>query len=75
MTDQEILMIEGMNLLYSGMIVVFTFLLLLIISINMLRLIFSTSPPHKLEKTLPIDSADTVKVHHRIINEIFGDLR
>jgi Na+-transporting methylmalonyl-CoA/oxaloacetate decarboxylase gamma subunit len=75
MTDQEILMIEGMNLLYSGMIVVFIFLLLLIISINMLRLIFSTSPPHKLEKTSPIDSADTVKVHHRIINEIFGDLR
>jgi len=49
--------------------------LLLIISINMLRLIFSTALPHKLEKTSPIDSADTVKVHHRIINEIFGDLR
>ena len=38
MTEQDILVREGMGLLYNGMVVVFSFLLLLIISVNFLRL-------------------------------------
>ena len=40
MKEQDILIQEGMNLLYSGMVVVFSFLVLLIISVNLLRIFF-----------------------------------
>ena len=41
MKEQDILIQEGMNLLYSGMVVVFSFLVLLIISVNLLRIFFA----------------------------------
>jgi|ETNmetMinimDraft_3_1059899.scaffolds.fasta_scaffold147990_2 Na+-transporting methylmalonyl-CoA/oxaloacetate decarboxylase gamma subunit len=44
MTEQDILVQEGMSLLYSGMAVVFSFLLLLIISVNLLRMFFAFIP-------------------------------
>ena len=75
MTDSEILITEGMNRLYSGMMVVFTFLLLLILSINVLRLIFSSSQQKHSDSTASISKDDSTKIHHRIINEILGDLR
>ena len=72
MIEQDILMQEGMNLLYSGMVVVFSFLLLLIISVNLLRIVFS-STPQKNNSSAPA----TVKndVHHKIIKEVLGGIR
>tara|TARA_B100001250_G_C19183374_1_gene521951 strand:- start:97 stop:318 length:222 start_codon:yes stop_codon:yes gene_type:complete len=72
MIEQDILMQEGMNLLYSGMVVVFSFLLLLIISVNLLRIVFSTAP-QKNNSSIPA----TIKndVHHKIIKEVLGDIR
>jgi Na+-transporting methylmalonyl-CoA/oxaloacetate decarboxylase gamma subunit len=72
MTKQDILMQEGMNLLYSGMVVVFSFLLLLIISVNLLRMLFSGAPQENIS-----DLSSTVKndVHHEIIKEVLGGIR
>jgi Na+-transporting methylmalonyl-CoA/oxaloacetate decarboxylase gamma subunit len=72
MTKQDILMQEGMNLLYSGMVVVFSFLLLLIISVNLLRMLFSGAPQENIS-----DLSSTVKndVHHKIIKEVLGSIR
>ena len=72
MTKQDILMQEGMNLLYSGMVVVFSFLLLLIISVNLIRMLFSGAPQENIS-----DLSSTVKndVHHKIIKEVFGGIR
>ena len=63
---------EGMNLLYSGMVVVFSFLLLLIISVNLLRMLFSGAPQENIS-----DLSSTVKndVHHEIIKEVLGGIR
>ena len=71
MTKQDILMQEGMNLLYSGMVVVFSFLLLLIISVNLLRMLLG-APQENIS-----DSSSTVKndVHHKIIKEVIGGIR
>ena len=72
MTDQDILMQDGMNLLFNGMVVVFSFLLLLIISVNLIRIVFS-SVPHENNSS----ASATVKndVHHKIIKEVLGDIR
>ena len=75
MTEQNILIQEGMNLLYSGMAVVFTFLVLLIISVNLLRIFFLTTKEHALDSNDL--SAATVKneIHHKIIKEVLGGIR
>jgi Na+-transporting methylmalonyl-CoA/oxaloacetate decarboxylase gamma subunit len=54
------------------MVVVFSFLLLLIISVNLLRIVFS-STPQKNNSSTPA----TVKndVHHKIIKEVLGGIR
>ena len=54
MTEQDILIQEGMNLLYSGMTVVFTFLVLLIISVNLLRIFFSSAKEHALDSNIHV---------------------
>ena len=72
MIEQDILMQEGMNLLYSGMVVVFSFLLLLIISVNLLRIVFSSTP----QKNNPSTPASIKNdVHHKIIKEVLGGIR
>ena len=72
MTEQDILMQEGMNLLFSGMVVVFSFLLLLIISVNLLRILFSSSP---LENTSELSVTIKNDAHHKIIKELLGGIR
>ena len=72
MIEQDILMQEGMNLLYSGMVVVFSFLLLLIISVNLLRIVFS-STPQKNNSSPPASIKNDV--HHKIIKEVLGGIR
>ena len=72
MIEQDILMQEGMNLLYSGMVVVFSFLLLLIISVNLLRIVFSSSPQKNNSSTSASIKND---VHHKIIKEVLGGIR
>jgi Na+-transporting methylmalonyl-CoA/oxaloacetate decarboxylase gamma subunit len=54
------------------MVVVFSFLLLLIISVNLLRMLFSGAPQENIS-----DSSSTVKndVHHKIIKEVLGGIR
>ena len=41
MIEQDILIQEGIDLLLTGMIIVFTFLILLIFSVNVLRVLLS----------------------------------
>ena len=72
MIEQDILMQEGMNLLYSGMVVVFSFLLLLIISVNLLRIVFSSTPQKNISSTPASIKND---VHHKIIKEVLGGIR
>ena len=72
MREQDILMQEGMNLLYSGMVVVFSFLLLLIISVNLLRIVFS-SEAQGTELTAPKNPKNDV--HQKIIKEVFEGTR
>ena len=72
MTEQDTLMHEGMNLLYSGMVVVFSFLLLLIISVNLIRILFSSAPQ---ENTSELSATSKNDVHHKIIKEILGGIR
>ena len=72
MIEQDILMQEGMNLLYSGMVVVFSFLLLLIISVNLLRIVFSSTPQKNNSSTPESIKND---VHHKIIKEVLGGIR
>ena len=72
MIEQDILMQEGMNLLYSGMVVVFSFLLLLIISVNLLRIVFS-STPQKNNSSTPASIKNDV--HYKIIKEDLGGIR
>jgi Na+-transporting methylmalonyl-CoA/oxaloacetate decarboxylase gamma subunit len=72
MREQDILMQEGMSLLYSGMVVVFSFLLLLIISVNLLRIVFS-SEPQGTELTAPKNPKNDV--HQKIIKEVLEGIR
>jgi len=75
MTDQDILIQEGMNLLYSGMTVVFTFLVLLIISVNVLRIFFSPTKEHALDSNDLSPATVKNEIHHKIIKEVLGDIR
>ena len=77
MTDQDILIQEGMSLLYSGMVVVFSFLLMLIISVNLLRIFFSSSVNKNINNPGDINSLPPVQnnVHHKIIKEVLGGIR
>ena len=75
MEEQDILIEEGMNLLYSGMIVVFSFLVLLIISVNILRIFFSAlTQNNKVEESFnPL--VEQNNIHHKIIKEVLGGIR
>ena len=77
MTDQDILIQEGMSLLYSGMVVVFSFLLMLIISVNLLRIFFSSSVNKNINNPGDINSSPPVQnnVHYKIIKEVLGGIR
>ena len=75
MNEQDILMQEGMNLLYSGMVVVFSFLVLLIISVNILRVIFSVLTQNKAEESFDPLLVEQNNIHHKIIKEVLGGIR
>ena len=77
MTDQDILIQEGMSLLYSGMVVVFSFLLMLIISVNLLRIFFSSSVNKNTINSGDTNSSPPVQnnVHHKIIKEVLGGIK
>ena len=77
MTEQDILVQEGMNLLYSGMGVVFSFLMLLIILVNLLRMFFAFIPQKSNVSRGDIKSPIPVanKIHHRIIKEVLTGIR
>ena len=75
MEEQDILIEEGMNLLYSGMVVVFSFLVLLIISVNLLRLIFSVLTQNKAEESFDPLLVEQNNIHHKIIKEVLGGIR
>ena len=75
MEEQDILIQEGMNLLYSGMVVVFSFLVLLIISVNILRAIFSVLTQNKAEESFDPLLVEQNNIHHKIIKEVLGGIR
>ena len=76
MEEQDILIAEGMNLLYSGMVVVFSFLVLLIISVNILRIFFSALAQNdKAEDSFDTLSVEQNNIHHKIIKEVLGGIR
>ena len=75
MEEQDILIAEGMNLLYSGMVVVFSFLVLLIISVNILRVIFSVLTQNKAEESFDPLLVEQNNIHHKIIKEVLGGIR
>ena len=75
MEEQDILIEEGMNLLYSGMVVVFSFLVLLIISVNLLRVIFSVLTQNKAEESFDPLLVEQNNIHHKIIKEVLGGIR
>ena len=76
MKEQDILMQEGMNLLYSGMAVVFSFLVLLIISVNLLRIFFAVLIQNNTteEGYDPLQTEQN-DIHHKIIKEVLGGIR
>ncbi len=76
MEEQDILIAEGMNLLYSGMVVVFSFLVLLIISVNILRIFFSALAQNdKAEDSFDTLLVEQNNIHHKIIKEVLGGIR
>ena len=75
MEEQDILIEEGMNLLYSGMVVVFSFLVLLIISVNILRIFFSVLTQNKAEESFDPLLVEQNNIHHKIIKEVLGGIR
>ena len=75
MEEQDILIEEGMNLLYSGMVVVFSFLVLLIMSVNILRVIFSVLTQNKAEESFDPLLVEQNNMHHKIIKEVLGGIR
>ena len=76
MKEQDILIQEGMNLLYSGMGVVFSFLALLIISVNLLRIFFAVLIQNNTteEGYDPLQTEQN-DIHHKIIKEVLGGIR
>jgi Na+-transporting methylmalonyl-CoA/oxaloacetate decarboxylase gamma subunit len=77
MIEQDILIQEGINLLLTGMVIVFTFLVLLIISVNVLRLFFSSSIQDNGFTHNAGHSSAQVKneIHLKIIKEVLGGMR
>ena len=76
MEEQDILIAEGMNLLYSGLVVVFSFLVLLIISVNILRIFFSALAQNdKAEDSFDTLLVEQNNIHHKIIKEVLGGIR
>ena len=75
MEEKDILIEEGMNLLYSGMVVVFSFLVLLIISVNILRIFFSVLTQNKAEESFNPLLVEQNDIHHKIIKEVLGGIR
>ena len=76
MNEQDILMQEGMNLLYSGMVVVFSFLILLIISVNLLRIFFTLLvQSNPAEEDFDPLLEEQNNIHHKIIKEVLGGIR
>ena len=65
-----------MNLLYSGMAVVFSFLVLLIISVNLLRIFFAVLIQNNTteEGYDPLQTEQN-DIHHKIIKEVLGGIR
>ena len=65
-----------MNLLYSGMVVVFSFLVLLIISVNLLRIFFAVLMQNNANEE-GYDPLQTEQndIHHKIIKEVLGGIR
>ena len=62
---------SGINLLLTGMIVGFFFLLALIISIYLLRLLFSESSNNNTPAVSNASANESInKIHERIIHEI-----
>ena len=76
MKEQDILIQEGMNLLYSGMVVVFSFLVLFIISVNLLRIFFAVLIQNNTteEGYDPLQTEQN-DIHHKIIKEVLGGIR
>ena len=76
MKEQDILMQEGMNLLYSGMAVVFSYLVWLIISVNLLRIFFAVLMQNNANEE-GYDPLQTEQndIHHKIIKEVLGGIR
>ena len=76
MKEQDILIQEGMNLLYSGMVGVFSFLVLLIISVNLLRIFFAVLMQNNANEE-GYDPLQTEQndIHHKIIKEVLGGIR
>ncbi len=77
MIEQDILIQEGINLLLTGMVIVFTFLVLLIISVNILRVFFSSSVQDNGLSHNARNSSVQIKneTHHKIIKEVLGGMR
>ena len=76
MNEQDVLMQEGINLLYSGMIVVFSFLILLIISVNLLRIFFALLiQSNSAEEGFDPLLEEQNNIHHKIIKEVLGGIR
>ncbi|MDC1110311.1 OadG family protein [Gammaproteobacteria bacterium] len=77
MIEQDILIQEGINLLLTGMVIVFTFLVLLIISVNILRVFFSSSFQDNGMSHNTSNSSVQIKneTHHKIIKEVLGGMR
>ena len=76
MNEQDILMQEGMNLLYSGMVVVFSFLVLLIVSVNLLRIFFTFFVQENIvEEDFDPLFTEQQNIHHKIIKEVLGGIR
>ena len=77
MVVQDTLIQSGINLLFSGMTVVFIFLLLLILSIYILRVIFSmtTTQNAKVHLTNEPGESPSNNKHHQIIKEVLENIR
>lgn len=77
MIEQDILIQEGIDLLLTGMIIVFTFLILLIFSVNVLRILLSpgiqnNGLSHNTSESSALAKNET---HHKIIKEVLGGMR
>jgi Na+-transporting methylmalonyl-CoA/oxaloacetate decarboxylase gamma subunit len=77
MIEQDILIQEGIDLLLTGMIIVFTFLILLIFSVNVLRVLLSPGIQNNglSNNTSELSAQSKNETHHKIIKEVLGGMR